>query len=453
MVVEVIGLLGALVVGCDEEVGPEREQLSRYVASEFRADASGGVVLVARRADVLLREAYGFADVERRVPMRVDQALPIGSITKSFTAGVILRLVEEGTLSLDDDVRDLGFGSSVGGRRVTVEQLLTHTSGMPNLVDVDGFMDWAREPRTVGELLGLTDGSPFLFEPGHGFAYSDSGYILLGGLIERVTGMTYGEAVVEHVARPLGLAGTRSAVGLEEPATGYTTGPDGSAVPATPIHMSVPHASGGLVATVDDLRRWVRGFAGGEVVDATMVARALHRRALPDGTPSGYGYGWKRCTLAGADSIHHGGWVPGFTAGLVHLPEHDLTAVALVNHDDGAPEAMYVARRALRLLLTGDPHVVTVDVDEAARDRLCGIYRSASGTTLRVEPNEASWDLRWNDGAPIRLVALGPTVLAAARSDGTWCFEFETDETGVVTAVRSVLSCEPGVTARRVAGD
>ena len=442
----------ACALGCAtlEESGSGSD-LASYVASEFQSDGPGGVVLIARGGTVLLRAAYGTADLESGEPMRVDHRLPIGSLTKSFTAAAILLLAQEGALDLEDDATLHYPNAPTGGQPATLDQLLAHTSGIANLVDTAGFMEWAAEPRTLEELLDRTRGVPRHNPPGAGFAYSDSGYILLGAIIERVSGLSYEDFIERSVAAPLGMFDTGSALRpTVRDARGYSAGDEGWVAP-DPLHMSVPHASGALASTVDDLWLWIRAWSRGDIFDdEELQRRAWSGRALPDGTFSGYGYGWKRCELAGRSSVFHGGWVPGFEASVTYVPDEDLVAIVLCNTDSGEPTPSYVGRRALRLLLTGDPQIESSPLDERQRARFVGRYRTERGTELHfVEVGEELF-LRWGSDAPEALAALSPTRLAAARSDGTFCFDFEFDEGGKAVAVRSSLSCEPGVFAQRV---
>ena len=426
----------------------DAQLLKAYVASQFRDDEPGGVVLVASGERPLLKSAYGLADVQARRVMTIAQPLPIGSITKSFTAAAILSLVRTGEVMLGDDVREHVPGAPVGERIVTIEQLLTHTSGMPNLVDVPGFLDWGREPRSTNELLARTEGIPFHFEPGTGFAYSDTGYILLGAVLERYHKGTWSDAVRDLVARPVGLASVASAERLlgDSAAIGYTyDGPEFAV--AQPIDWSVPHASGSLVATADDLLTWVRGWRAGVVATPELSQRAWAARTLPDGTRSGYGFGWKRCDFEGRTAIQHGGWVPGFTASVLHLPDEDLTAIALLNSTDRV-EASYLTRRALRLLLTGSAELPLQVLTQEQRANLVGRYRTVSGDswTVIAQENGLVLDLA---GQRVALAALSTTKLCAADSDGTWCFTFEPGPDGAAASLAVSLTCEPQGKARR----
>jgi CubicO group peptidase (beta-lactamase class C family) len=461
----VLMLLVLLVVsGCGDRstqrpAQPSSEALlADHTAAQFGPEGPGGVVLVARGERILLREAYGWADVEGRQPMRIDQSLPIGSLTKSFTAAAILHLVEQGQLTLDTDVGRLLPGAPLDGNTVTIEQLLTHTSGMPNLVDGPDFMRWAQRKRGTDELLAHTRSMAFHFSPGEGFAYSDSGYIVLGAVLEQRTKMGWAEAIRTLVGEPLGLRSLQSAErwvaeresgdrASDEPAVGYNLR-DGELTPADYLDWSVPHASGALVASADDLLRWIRAWH-----DRTLFEPALHRRAwapraLPDGRVSGYGFGWKRCDFQGRTAIQHGGWVPGYSASVLHLPGENLTAIALLN-SEGGPEASYLTRRMLRLLLTGHAEPAPYPMTARERQGLLGSYRTQRGEIWRVteRSGEAALDLA---SSRIALTPLSATELCAADSDQTWCFEFHLGEDGVAEIVDSTLTCEPQARAHRV---
>jgi CubicO group peptidase (beta-lactamase class C family) len=424
-----------------------RKQLEAYIASQFRGDEPGGVVLVARGERPLLRGAYGLVDLEERRAMMIDQPLPIGSVTKSFTAGAILALVQSGKVAPGDDLREHVPEAPVGGRLVTIEQLLTHTSGMPNLVDAPDFFEWARERRSTAELLLRTEDVPFHFDPGAGFAYSDSGYILLGAVLEHFCQDTWAGAVRDLVALPLGLESVASAERLGELApVGYEYDGSGFAIAQT-IDWSIPHASGSLVATVDDLFAWVRAWRKRALGTDELYRRGWAPRQLPDGTRSGYGFGWKHCEFEGRTAIQHGGWVPGFTASVLHLSDEDLTAIVLLNSTDKI-EASYLARRALRLLLTGKPELSLHTLTEQESASLVGSYQTASGSTWTVSAEESVLVLDL-PRRRVALAALSATKLCAADSDGTWCFTFELGKEGRASSLAMSLTCEPQGKAQR----
>lgn len=433
---------------------PEREVPNRFLikrieallAKEFHPTQPGGVVLIARRDKVLFRRAYGLADLELGVPMRSDAVFRIGSITKQFTAVAILKLVEEGKLNLTDDVQTYvpEFPHSV-----TIEQVLTHTSGLPNLVDLNDFEDLARRDYRVDELLALTKDEKPHFTPGNGFKYSDTGYILLGAVIERASGLRYGDYLESKLFRPLGMEssyyGDDRRV-IPHRIRGYSFAGD-RVVNASYISMSVPHAAGGLVSTVDDLLRWDIGLRNGAVVRRGLLDRAWSTRTLPDGTHSGYGFGWKMCEFEGRRTIEHGGWINGFSAKAIRLPEDDLTVIVLVNNDSDRPDAGLIARRLAKLILTGSDQFDEYQLTVGQRQLLVGQYVLTRNVSLTISEHEGSLYYQRGSGRRERLIALSPTKLSFAKGDRTFLVNFERDK------LRMTLSCEPaGVATRVVAG-
>jgi len=361
-------------------------RLDSLVAREFAPYQSGGVVVVARHGRPILRRAYGLADIELGVAMRPEHAFKIGSITKQFTAVAVLQLARQGRLSLEDDVRKHLPAFNTHNQRITIEQVLTHTSGLPTLVDLPGFETMARQDHSVAELLELTRDVPLHFVPGTSFRYSDTGYILLGAIIERVSGMSYGDYIATRLAGPLGMRNTRAsddAAIYPGRAKGYTV-IDSQVRNATYISMTVPHAAGALASTADDLLIWHLALRDGRVVPAGTLARAWQGPMLPDGLRSGYGFGFKICTLAGRRSVSHGGLINGFSSTAIQLPGDSLDIVVLVNNDSDAPDAGRVARRIARYLLTGSAEPPYVTLSASQREALAGVYEIGAGDLREI---------------------------------------------------------------------
>lgn len=443
-----LSLLGA----CQSERDPKR--LDALVAPAFRPNAPGGVVLVARNDQVLFRRAYGMADLELGVAMQPDHVLATGSITKQFTAVAILRLAAEGKLALDDDVRRYVPGFETHGHRVTIEQVLTHTAGLPNLVDLPDFEARARLPHSVEELLALTSHLPLHFTPGTGFRYSDTGYILLGAVIERLGGMPYGDYLEQHLFRPLGMRDTWYGDDrriIPKRAKGHTER-DGRAVHPDPMSMTVPHAAGAIVSTADDLLIWDRALRSGRVIPAELLEMAWSPRTLPDGRLVNYGFGWKLCTFEGRPTIEHGGFVNGFLAAQVRLPDDEITVIVLANNDADRPDPGALFRRIARQLLTGSPDLQEVRLTETQRSALLGTYRVDSSSTITISIGDSGLRLQWDHGRLHPLTAISPTELTLTESEGALVFRFTLESRGRAARVDSVLRCEPRETGVRVDG-
>jgi D-alanyl-D-alanine carboxypeptidase len=448
----VILLLAPVVLHAAQSESSDAVALERLVDGAFDPRGPGGVVLVSRDGRVLLHRAYGMADVELDVPMRLDSVLLTGSVSKQFTAVAVLQLVQSGRLSLDDDIRKHVPELETHGRTVTIRQLLTHTGGVPNFVDRDDFDALSRQPHESAQLVALSRDMPMLSEPGTAFQYSDSGYIALGVLIERISGMPYGRYVRERLAAPHGLVDTRygddSAI-VARRARGYTF-EDGELRNAAHIDMSVPHAAGGIVSTAGDLMRWYRALAADEVIDRELLRQAWTPVTLADGERIGYGYGWKLCPFEGESTRGHGGFINGFTASMMHVHERGLDIVVLANQDSGRPEPSYLARRIARLLLTGNPELRTARIAPERLVQLVGTYRTPDGDLRRISQRDGVLYTQRNDRPEIALVPLSDDAFAFPDSDGTHYLEFASGTDGRIERVVTKLVCEPREVAERL---
>ncbi len=430
---------------------PVTNKLEDLLAKEFSTKRPGGVVLVAKNDEPIFRRAFGMADVELGVPMRTDSVLATGSITKEFTAIAILKLVEEGKVELEKDVRDYLPGFPTHGQRITLEQILTHTSGLPNFVDLENFEAVSKQAHSVDELLALTKDVPLHFAPGAGYHYSDTGYILLGAVIERVSAMSYGEYIETKLFRSLGMNNTfygdNSRI-IARRAKGYSK-ENTRVINAPYINMNVAHAAGAVISTVDDLLRWDIALRKGLVIRKDLLERAWRQRTLANGVQTGYGFGWRICPLAGRRTIGHGGWINGFTAGTLRFPDDNLNIIVLVNNDQDNPDAGFIARRIARLILTGSSEIKSHTLTSAQRAALVGNYRINRNDNLLISEKAGSLYSQRNSRPPKTLVALSPTELAFADSDATYVHRFEMGADGRAAKVRSSLFCEPGVTGVR----
>jgi len=285
----------------------------------------GVSVAVIRGRDTLVLRGYGMADVEKRIAATERTVYPIASLTKQFTAAAVMRLVEEGRLSLDDSIGRHLSGLPAPWRGVRVRQLLNHTSGLP-----DSPLVLAREvpPDTV---IARAMREPPLAAPGTAFSYNNVGYLLLGRLIERVSGEPYGRYVETRILAPNGLASTRMCrreATAQPRAAGYVVH-DTTVVDAPADALGPRFAAGGLCSTVGDLAAWNRALASGRVVSPASWARMT----TPEGAARGaaYGYGVSVRPLDGHRMVAHGGAQRGFQAANARLPDDSLSVTVLTN--------------------------------------------------------------------------------------------------------------------------
>lgn len=339
-----------------------RARLARVVKAYHDAGRFDGAVLVARGGVVLYEGGVGEANREWHTPNAPAVPYRIASTTKQFTAALVLRLVEEGKLRLDGRIVDYLPGyPRPQGEQVTLHHLLSHSSGIPNYVAVPGFYrDVGPRPHTPAELVAMFSARPLAFAPGTRWDYSNSNYVLLGAIVERVTGETWADALRARVLAPLGLADTDADDGVRvvpRRASGYLRDDDGRLVNAIRVDPSNVYAAGILRATVRDLFRWSEALRAGRVVRDTALAARLTTPHVATGTPlGGYGYGVfvGDQTLGGhtVRVVQHGGTIPGFTAGFWRIPADGVTIVVLANVM--GPGATELTRALAETLYGGD---------------------------------------------------------------------------------------------------
>ncbi len=315
---------------------PDLAQKIDALAAEQLAKP-GGVglsIAVVQHGKILLAKGYGTADAEFDVPANEETMFRIGSVTKQFTAAIVMRLVEQKKLALDDDLSKFVPDFPLQGRKVTIEQLLQHTSGIKSYTDIGAAWErvWPLE-LTDAELLALVKDAPFDFEPGSDFRYNNTGYYLLGMVIEKVAGKSYAEALQAEVCAPLGLTRTRYDSNRElipNRAQGYTL--DGEKlVNDQMIGMAQPGAAGGILSTAGDLVRWQMALSSGKVVKPESFKRMCTSTVLPNGRDTLYGFGLGMDEWAGKPRVQHGGGIFGFNSMLVWLPSEDLHIAVISN--------------------------------------------------------------------------------------------------------------------------
>ena len=288
----------------------------------------------------------GLADRRAGRAVTPGERFRVGSVTKTFTAAVVLQLVDEGRLALDDRLSD--HVAFPGGDAITVRHLLSHTSGIYNytdspLVRADSDRAWS-----VQEILEVAAAEPRAFAPGTAWDYSNTNYILLGLIIEQVTGQPYHREVRARLLEPLGLDDT-FLEGAEPIPDGYARGyerRDGELVDITDeFHPSLAWAAGAMVSTVGDAAAWARALYAGDVLAPATRAEMLTPTALPGNATAPYGLGVFVEQTALGPIYGHGGTIHGFQARMAYLPDVDLALAAVVNDWHGDPEAILAALR------------------------------------------------------------------------------------------------------------
>jgi len=372
------------------------EKIDGLLAAIPGKDLPGVAVVVLRDGAVVHSRAYGLASVELGVPNTTRTRFRLASVSKSFTALAVLQLVEQARLRLDDTL-DRFVPDFVGGERITIHQLLTHTAGLPDFVSFD---EAKKQPRD----------SP----PGARLNYSNVGYVALGRVIEKVTGKSYESHLREAILAPLGMVdtGVDRRQALEKGrAAGYVIGPEGGFVNADYTDTSSDPAAGGLYSTAEDMTRWIQALVAGRIVAPTTFDKATSPVTLPDGHRGGYGYGFMLAPFRGLREIAHGGDISGFNTYFALYPDERLAVIALSNVGMRPPGPVPVAgdlvHRIVELVIgdrLGPAWPAAVSLPAAVLDRYVGRYR------LDVPPPVAEVM-----GESVEIVREGDRVFAAAK--------------------------------------
>ena len=311
-------------------------RMDEVVRSYVDAKQFMGSVLVARDGKVILSKGYGSANLEWEVPNSPSAKFRLGSITKQFTAACILLLEERGKLKVEDPVKKYMPDAPAAWDKVTIFHLLTHTSGIPSFTGFPDYHSTEATPTTPEQLVARFRDKPLEFQPGEKWNYSNSGYVLLGYLIEKISQQSYSQFVQENIFNPLGMKDSgydsNTAVILHR-ASGYSPGDKGISN-AGYIDMSIPLSAGGLYSTTEDLLRWEQGLMGGKLLSAA----SLQKMTTP--FKSDYAFGLAVHTANGHKVIEHNGGIEGFNTALAYYPEDKLTVVVLANLNGGAPESI-----------------------------------------------------------------------------------------------------------------
>ncbi len=408
----------ALVLLPCAAAGARAQRLPRPVELRARVDslarafvgaagAPGVSVQVVRGRDTLVKAGYGLVDLEQRVPASAGTVYRIGSITKQFTAAAVLRLVEQHRIALDDSIAAYVPGLPAAWHPVTIRQLLNHTSGIPSYTDVGDR--WRRrwgETMSTDTLVALTARDTMWFAPGTRWRYDNTGYVVLGMLLDQVTGQPYPTFIEEGLLRPLGLTHTYYCDDLRVipgRARGYERVPDGWRN-ATYLSMTQPYSAGALCSTVGDLARWDALLASGRVVQPASYALMT----TPEGAAreSRYGFGLSLDTLAGHTLVTHGGGINGFITDNAVFAGDSLSVTVLTN--SGSARAGMLLRNIARAALGLTPE------KGLARVRLTAEQRKAYA---------GRYELRTPDGRLVHITVMAGASTLMAEAEGQAAFE------------------------------
>jgi CubicO group peptidase (beta-lactamase class C family) len=400
-----------LAAACLIALSAAADELEDFVHQQREAkDIPGLVLAIVKNGKVDRVVASGKASLDLDVPVKRESAFEIGSLTKAFTAELVMMLVEEGKLSLDDNIGKHVERSPDIWKDVTIYHLLTHTSGLPNYTDLRPTMILTSQRFTYTDLFELVKDKKLLFAPGDEFRYSNTNYYFLGKIIENLTGKTYAEYLKEKILDPLKMDNTtpqkpRSVI--KNRAVGYMKfGNHMSVMPL--LDAEGAYAAGFLVSTVDDMAKWDKALLEGNLLKPESYKKMYAYPKVKDGDSS-YGFGWGLGEIAGHIAIQHGGGTGGFTSYLLRLPEDKLSVIVLSNlaMADVASIAVGAAKFALPALVEKvirDPDTALTKKHREIMDKLM------DGTLQRTPFDEKTAEALFPDRiaqARQRVLALG----------------------------------------------
>ncbi|PYP85698.1 MAG: serine hydrolase [Candidatus Angelobacter sp. Gp1-AA117] len=429
-----IALLLIFAAACSAQEKPQADPVPRMeqIIQSYLADhAFMGSVLVARGGKTLLDKGYGFANLEWQVPNTSTTKFRLGSITKQFTAASILLLEERGKLKTDDLVKKHIPDAPAAWDKVTIFHLLTHTSGIPSFTSFPDYHSREWETMTPQQLVDWFRDKPLEFEPGTKWNYSNSGYVLLGYLIEKISGQSYAEFVQQNIFTPLGMKDSgydSNAAIIEHRAAGYSRGKNGPEN-ADFINMSIPLSAGALYSTTEDLLRWEQGLFGGKLLSPASLAKMT--------TPfkEDYAFGLGVSTRNGRKMIAHDGGIEGFNTSLAYYPDDKLVVAVLANLN--GPAAGDIAA-SLSRVAHGEKVVLTSERKETALPqqtlaKYVGSYELAPTLTLSITVEDGRLIAQANQQPRRTLFAESETMFF--RKDANVQIEFVKNDKGEVTGL------------------
>ncbi len=394
-----------------------------------------GTVLVVDGDRTLLDKGYGMADLEWNIPNAPDVRFRLGSLTKQFTATLVLLLQQDGKLKIEDPVNKYLPGTPKTWAKITLGNLLGHTSGIPNFTDDKDFGFWRMSAHTTAEELAFFRDKPLDFEPGSKFDYSNSNYEVLGAVIEAVSGQKYGDLLQQRIFTPVGMKNTgldTDELILPRRAQGYAPAKSGLEH-ARSESMTIPWAAGSLYSTSGDLLLWEHALFGGKVLNQASL------EAMTTPGKGGYGLGLFIDEKDGVRVIGHGGGIEGFNTNLSYVPARRLAVVVLSNVTGGAPGQMSAQLRDVVLgkpvLLASEREAVPITKQELLK--FLGVHDLSPTFSLTVAASGDGLTLQGTDQPALPLMDLGVTkghprfFLARVNAE----VEFVPDATGTISSL------------------
>ena len=363
--------------------------LDFVTTNELQNNSPGGSVLVSKKGKILLHKDFGKSNFELDVDVNAKSVFRIASLSKQFTAVAILKLYEEGKIDIEAPIGTYLQGYPKHLDNVKVSHLLSHTSGIKDYLNLPNFdSDARRIDLTPKELANLFKNEPLDFKPGSQYDYSSSGYVLLGLIIESVTGQKYSEYMQNEIFKPIGLKNTYcddTSQLIENRVSGYIKDSE-DYKNAEYLSMTLPYAAGSLMSTTNDMNLWNEALEDGKVIKKQTLLKCQTPFILDNGQNGLQGYGWEIGNVKGKKALKHSGGINGFTTFSLSVPEEQIYIVILLNKQ-GFQNLNSVATRMAAVAMGNPFQLSEKNISDASKAKLNGIYQDELGNlkTLRIE--------------------------------------------------------------------
>ena len=374
--------VGLVLVTATGTFAQDLARMEQVIQSYVTPGTFMGTVLVARDSNIVFDKAYGMANIEWDVPNTTTTKFRLGSVTKQFTAAAILLLEERGKLKIDEHIKTYLPDQPASWDRITVFNLLTHTSGIANFTSLAEYNTLKGRATTVDGTLAILRDKVLDFGPGEKMSYSNSGYLVLGSIIEKVSGQSYEKFITDNIFTPLGMKDSgydsNTAI-IKRRASGYIKGPVAT-VNAGYVHMSVPHAAGALYSTTGDLLKWEQALFGGKLLSKA----SLDRMTTP--FKNDYAFGLVSVMEKDRRVIWHNGGIDGFNTRMAYYPDTRTVVIVLSNVNGSVPDTL---APQLGALMHGETVMLTTErkettVPAATLAKYVGAYQLAPNATITV---------------------------------------------------------------------
>ena len=385
------------------------QTIDNLVQESYKPTEPGVAVIVVRDGQIIFRKGKGMANLELGVPIEPDMVFRLGSITKQFTAVAILMLAEQGKLAPDDSISKFLPDYPTHDHLITVQHLLTHTSGIKSYTSMPEWLPLWRKDFTVQELIDFFKYQPMESAPGKRWAYNNSGYILLGAIIEKVSSQSYERFIQQSIFEPLGMKQSyydspsrvipRRVAGYDKSLEDFTN--------AAYLSMTQPYAAGALASTVDDLVLWDSALYTEQLLKHETLQQAHISHRLTDGSSTAYGYGWAISEYAGHRLIEHGGGIHGFRTRAIRMPDDRVFVAVLSNNGGANPEPLAFKIAAL---VIGQPYnePTPVELRPEVLTLYEGVYEINISEEIHITREDNQLFFQYGESPRAELVPLSP---------------------------------------------